>query len=102
MGEWVGDTWHPRYYYVNANDAIISKPISIGDPDEYFEGDFVVKWWHTETREDAISMYMDIKKNYPGVIDKNPTIIKSFKVTTSDIFQYEVSQAARRSIKWIT
>lgn len=42
------------YYYEHTNGEIISKPDIVVDcigAKNYFESDFVVKWWHEEDGE---------------------------------------------------
>lgn len=41
-----------HYYYLHENGELISKPaLAVGNPAEYFESDFVRKWWEIETTD---------------------------------------------------
>ena len=54
------------YYYLHVNgDLIVKNGIVVDDmgPDQYFEGDFVVKWWGVDpsSRESLIEMLVGVK-----------------------------------------
>ena len=63
----VSTDWRPGYYYLHTNGEVIAKPFMVvdqgGGPSEYFDSDFVKKWWRVDTEDEYQLMIKHLKED---------------------------------------
>lgn len=84
------------YYYLHTNGKVIGRIAHTvdagGGPREYFESDFVERWFLVESADDYLKMLCE--KAMESEIER---LEREADVTQSDYFRYEVDKATRFS-----
>lgn len=94
MGEWRDDGKKipTAYFYLHINGQVIVKSAHIvGDPEQYFESDFVIAWWLVESHEDRVAMLYDLKNKHNKMVSGKE---KAWGITGADYFKHAVKAAA--------
>ena len=85
------------YYYLHINGKLLAKAGSVvGNPREYFDSDFVVKWWSVSCKDDGVAMLKDIENNYMHLVlrERLDELVKKWNITSVDYFRHAVKKAA--------